>query len=180
MSASEAWALAHLEQPSPTQTERLERLLDDVAVRDGLYRLMPWPALASHRPLLLELFAREMAYRDALWHGRASDDGDFFENIYWCGLLLFSVAKAQDALVVWRARRLNMDVGSMLDARFMVGAGVTQTIAFLRSSTDPDAPEALEYVLDWQRDGELAVHMMALWEWSQREYFGLGEGAAGP
>jgi hypothetical protein len=111
-------------------------------------------------PELQDLFARETEFRRALWHHEVTDDDDYFENVYHCALLLYLVGSPADVPMMWKAKRLNMDVGSGLDYQFLVGAGVNETIAYLDKNHYDDieayirncdprnmTPEALE---EWE------------------------------
>lgn len=65
---------------------------------------------------LLDLFRREMTYRRADRPAEGDDESDYFENLYWCGLLLYLVGDPADVPLMWEAKNINMDTGSGFDA----------------------------------------------------------------
>lgn len=93
---------------------------------------------------LQDLFVRETDYRRALWLHEATDDDDYFESIYHCALLLYLVGDPTDVPMIWKAKGLNMDVGSGLDCQFLVGAGVDPTIAYLNENGYSDIVDYLQ------------------------------------
>jgi hypothetical protein len=88
---------------------------------------------------LLEIFKYEIVFR----RYDEPDDGDFFENLYWCGLLLYLVGDLADVPLMWQAKQLNMDTGGGFDVQFLVGAGLDETVRYLEEHHEE---EILEYV----------------------------------
>jgi hypothetical protein len=125
------------------------------------------PERAVVRPLhvkLVEIFRHEMEFRRALDEGSVSDDADYFESIYHCGLLLYLVGDPADAPLIWEGKYINMDTGFGLDGQFLLGAGVDATIRYLRMNG------RLE-IADFLSDLELAQNDLEEWEYSKIEYF---------
>ena len=112
---------------------------------------------------LLDLFRNEMNFRrdDSL-----PDEDSWFENIYWCGLLLYLVGDPEDVPLMWEAKHINMDVGCGFDSQFLVGAGVTETIRYL---TDKGHTKIAEYLDHIQASGELDD--LPKWESYRISYF---------
>ena len=80
---------------------------------------------------LLDLFRREMTYRRADAPTEGDVESDYFEHLYWCGLLLYLVGDPTDVPLMWEAKNINMDTGCGFDGQFLVGAGVEKTIKYL-------------------------------------------------
>jgi hypothetical protein len=74
--------------------------------------------------------AEKMAYRRA---GDSAGEGesDCFEQIYWCGLLLYLAGDPADVPLMWEGKRIDMDTAIGFDGQFLVGAGVEETIKYL-------------------------------------------------
>jgi hypothetical protein len=85
----------------------------------------------KYHPELLDLFRREMSYRTGDDLAEGDDECDYFEHLYWCGLLLYLVGDPADVAVMWEAKHINMDTGCGFDGQFLVGAGVEETIKYL-------------------------------------------------
>jgi hypothetical protein len=88
----------------------------------------------EYHPILRKIFAAEIEYR--------CQDGelDYFENLYWCAWLLFHVGDPNDIEMMWKAKHINMDTGSGFDAENMVGAGIRESVDYLRArKLDPIA-----------------------------------------
>jgi hypothetical protein len=47
-----------------------------------------------------------------------------------------------DVALLWQAKQINMDTGAGLDIQFLVGAGVEETIEYLRAKSDTDSTAA--------------------------------------
>lgn len=140
-----------------------ERLADP-AFREDVYRaLHPRPA-PEHRPLLLALLDREVAYR------AADDDYEHFENLYWCAFLLSRLGALDDVLPLWRAKHTNFDTGVGLDIQALVGAGVEATLDWLRGEGSREALDLCAY-LESCRDGGDFEDLPA-WERHRERYFG--------
>jgi hypothetical protein len=82
---------------------------------------------------LLDIFRREMEFREALSSRKAVDDAGYFESIYQCALLLYLVGDPADVPLMWDAKHIDMDVGVGFDVQFLVGAGVAETVAYLKT-----------------------------------------------
>lgn len=106
---------------------------------------------------LLDIFRREMAFRQ---DEDSSDEEDFFENIYWCALLLYLVGDPADVPLMWKAKQLNMDTACGFDSQFLIGAGLDETITYVEDNADT---EMVQYVRRLQSSSDF----QDLQEWEQ-------------
>src|SRR5689334_19110310 len=65
----------------------------------------------QQRALLLSIFEKEMEYR------RKDNEWDYYENLYWCAFLLYLAGDPTDAVLIWKAKRINMDTSCGLDGQ---------------------------------------------------------------
>lgn len=111
--------------------------LSDPATREAVLKtILPEQAKQNH-DLLKILFKHEMDYREE------DEDYDYYENLYWCGFLLFHVGDPADAEMMWEAKYINMDTGTGFDIQTLVGGGVDATIAHLDKHGCIDIADAL-------------------------------------
>ena len=97
--------------------------------RTLLLKILPnREVVKKYHPELLDLFRREMRYRT---EDNSAEECDYFEHLYWCGLLLYLVGDPADVPVMWEAKHINMDTGCGFDGQFLVGGGVEETIKYL-------------------------------------------------
>ena len=92
--------------------------------RENYYALVDPHQPHTHHSTLRRLFRLEMNYREN------SADQEYYENLYWCGFLLYRIGDFQDVEMMWKAKHINMDTGCGFDGQNLVGAGVTETIEF--------------------------------------------------
>ena len=52
--------------------------------------------------------------------------------------MLFYIGNVEDSVLIWRAKRLNMDTGVMIDVGLCCGAGYEQTINFIKDNATLD------------------------------------------
>jgi len=113
--------------------------------RAALLKIPPDRAVVrKYHAELLELFRREMAYRRADDSAESEGESDCFEQIYWCGLLLYLVGDPADVPLMWEGKRIDMDTAIGFDGQFLVGAGVEQTIKYLEEHGQRDPAEYLK------------------------------------
>lgn len=55
---------------------------------------------------------------------------------------------------MWQAKMTNMDTGTFFDSQFLVGVGVSPTLAYLHSLQEEWAEEAGAYIEKCQRAGD--------------------------
>lgn len=125
-------------------------------------------ALVGCGPLLRALLALEVEYRSQDEEDPA-DNGNGFENIYACALLLFDLGAPEDALRLWEAKRLNMDLGVGIDVQFLVGAGVDETLDALSTDDSTAARAAAAYLQKCRAAGDFEE--LTTWRRARYEYF---------
>lgn len=130
-------------------TPDIERALESPQERQRLYKLLLGRPVTLYSTLIRQAFAKEIGYRDALWHGTVEDDGDCYEGIYRCAFLIYRIGSLDDIHVLWSAKYMNMDVGSSMGAEFFIGAGLKATRSYLEESNLPESNEILDYIADW-------------------------------
>ena len=129
---------------------------------------LPAPRL-EYGSLLRDLFERELRYRLG---DDESDDHAYFENIYFCGLLLYELGSPDDLELLCRAKFCrDMDLGMGFDVQFLVGAGVEKTLRYLAQRREAWAATALSYLERCKEADDLS--WLADWRRAKRTYFGL-------
>ena len=116
-----------------------------------------------HRELL-DIFRHEIDSRKNETSG--DEEGDLFENLYWCALLLYLVGDPADVSLIWEAKQINMDTASGLDGQFLVGAGVERTLEHLRNTEKSDIAD---YIQELKHLGEFDD--LGGWEKFRIHYF---------
>jgi len=130
-------------------TPEAEAELRKPSFRERIYRELHSGPTREDRNLLLRMLNLEAKYRSD-----DSNDGEHFENLYWCGLLLHQVMAPEDALPMWSAKHVNFDTGCGFDIQFLVGAGVDETLLFLRGVGDTSASKAADYIDECREAGD--------------------------
>ncbi|NDY93793.1 hypothetical protein [Ideonella livida] len=148
---------------SPALEERLRSPADRLAI----YKLAAGREQRDFRLLLLRLFNEEIAFREALWEGAATDDGTCSEGIFHCAFLIHCCGVPSDTEVLWEAQYLNQDVGE-LDGEYFVGAGVAETLAHLREIDDQTCAAIAEYIVTWSR--HTSPDSLSEWQNGRRQW----------
>lgn len=133
----------------------LEGRLMDHRDRQALY---PWICAQGPKPfrdLLIRMYDEEIRLRREIWQGKHRDDLDLGEGIYDCAFLLHCCGCPADSLVIWKANMLDQDIGE-LDARFLVGAGIDETMAYLGKTKGASAREMTDHIREWMSWGDAA------------------------
>ena len=147
----------------------IKEQISNESVRDEFYNSLPKEPSRDLYKLIKALFEQEMIYRVGLWKGTKEDPEDYFENIYLCAYFLYKTGQVEDVYILWEAKYLNMDVGSSLDGNYFLGAGIQETLTFLREQTDDLSKEILNYLEHYNC---LEEHKM--WENEIIRYHGIG------
>lgn len=71
-----------------------------------------------------------------------------------CCVQLFSKARNEDIMRIWRAKTSGFDMHCSIDVQLLCGSGLEETKAYLWQSAEPDAAEALAYIEECQRAGD--------------------------
>ena len=77
-----------------------------------------------------------------------------FDSIRLCGFLLFVLAQVEDVPLLWEAKTTNFDTMCGFDIQFLVGAGISTTLAYLRAIQEEWAQDAKAYIEESQRAGD--------------------------
>lgn len=73
-----------------------------------------------------------------------------------CCVYLFSNRSRDDVLRIWRAKRPSMDADGAVDVDLMLGPGLTETKAFLKTVDELEAPHALQWIEECEDAGDLS------------------------
>jgi hypothetical protein len=133
--------------------------LDDPAERERLLRAVDPSRVREHHQLLRDIFRVEMRHRN-----QPEDDGEFFENLYWCAFLLYLVGDPSDVPMMWQAKHLDFDTACGFDVQFLLGAGAELTLAHLTQHGHADVARGLAVYPELNEDLEG-------WESFRRNYF---------
>jgi hypothetical protein len=117
---------------------------------------------ANERAMLLSLLEREMEYR------KKDIECEYYENLYLCAFLLYLAGDPADAVLIWKAKHINMDTGFGLDGQSLVGAGVEQTVRYLEAKGEN---KIVDYIRRLQESGDLDVDALTDWEKAKAQYF---------
>jgi hypothetical protein len=110
---------------------------------------------AELRALVLKELHKTLSLKDrALIHFlleqeiacRQNDVETDIESIHHGGFLLFLLGQLEDVELLWRAKRASFDTWCSFDIQFLVGAGVSSTLAYLHSIEKEWAEEARTYI----------------------------------
>jgi hypothetical protein len=145
-----------------------ETALADPALRRAVYVIAaddPHP----YHGLLRAMLATEAVYRAA---ESTPDDGEHFENIYFCGLLLYEIGDVRDAPALWAAKETDFDTHCGFDVQMLVGAGTDETIDYLRKRGGREDIAAADYIAQCQATGDFDD--LTGWRKFARQYH-LGE-----
>ena len=69
-------------------------------------------------------------------------------------LLLYKIGNVEDAPLLWEAKTVNFDTVCGLDIQLLVGAGVDETIAYLRDLGDEQSLGAVSYIEGCRATGD--------------------------
>jgi hypothetical protein len=139
--------------------------LADPAVRRAVYEIIAAEDVRAYHGLLRAMLAMEAAYRTGEG-AAASDGGDYYDNLYACGLLLYEIGDVSDVPAMWAAKMTNMDTGAGFDVQMLVGAGVDETLTFLR---EQGHSKAATYIEGCQSGGEFDE--LADWRTFARSFY---------
>jgi hypothetical protein len=115
------------------------------------------------RTLIRFLLEQEIACRQ-------NDDETAIDSIHHCGFLLFLLGQLEDLELLWRAKRASFDTWCSFDIQFLVGAGVSPTLAYLCSIKQEWAEEAKTYIEECQRAGDFDD--LERYRHARQRYFG--------
>ena len=123
------------------------------------------PASLHHRDAIRQLLAEEIERE------RRGESGE--EMLRTLCVQLFSLGVAEDAILIWHAKRSSFDAGCGLDVQFICGAGLAATKEYLANSDAPSASAALEYVMKCEQTGDFEDWAPQASVDRYRRYYGL-------
>lgn len=140
--------------------------------RRQIYELLQGKVLHPFHALILAMFEQEMHLTKALWERQAeaeaaAEDEYATSAIYRCAFFLYQIGDPNDVFILWQAGRMNMDVGSILGVRYLVGAGIHETIAFLQRSDREEAGRILQEIKN-AFDDPVAFDEQMRWDHARR------------
>jgi hypothetical protein len=103
----------------------------------------------QHRALIRFLLEQEVAYAEHAYNNC------YTITLITCSLMLFKLGQAEDALSVWDAKCCCFDAEAMIDAFLTCGAGVPETLRYLRALETDASLEAAEYLEGCEKHGDL-------------------------
>jgi hypothetical protein len=62
--------------------------------------------------------------------------------------LLHCCGDPSDTFTIWKAQYLDQDIGE-LDAEYFIGAGISDTLAYLSHSSNPSSLEIAHHIRTW-------------------------------
>lgn len=127
--------------------DRTELLLEQ-------YGLEP---MRQHRDILKELLRSESLNEER-------EDNEYLKTL--C-ILVYTYGIAEDTLQIWEAKNINFDTGCYIDGELLIGAGLEETISYLRTLKTAKAENELDYLKKFKTIGRDKVLEF------YRSYYGL-------
>lgn len=122
--------------------------LSDEAFRIAVYKEVLAADMPEDGPLVVQLVEDQIARH-------TGPDGGYSDDFGFCAFLLASRRDVADAPLLWRAKSVSFDTHMGLPVAFLVGAGVTETVAYLRGLGTPEGTQAAEYIEECRACGNL-------------------------
>lgn len=97
-------------------------------------------------PAIRELLASQIT--------AAEDEEDDSGLMKLCCIQLFSNGDVSDSMLIWAAKKTSFDNGINIDVQLVCGAGLDQTIDYLRTLSSEDAAEAMRYIEECKMSGD--------------------------
>lgn len=154
----------HLEQYLSTGeiSSELEAALSEPSTRRLAYLSIVNQPIPPFRRLLLRLLEEEIAFREAVWEGKAKGAEVASEGIYHCAFLLSRCGNPADTAALWKVQYLNQDIGE-IDVGNFVGAGISETLSFLDKAGDETSQEIARFIRE-SLDHPKAAEWLNSWE----------------
>ena len=161
MNAKEFVKLARQSIPNLPDANTLA-LLNDESFRAEVCDEINKSVSASDRELSRHILKLDTASHQGDWG--MSDD------MRLSAFLLFKIANVEDSLLIWQAKESNFDTFCGLDIQLTVGAGIDETITYLKSLSDESALAAATYIEECRNAGDFKNLDKYAEEWDK--YFG--------
>ena len=99
----------------------------------------------------------------------ASHQGDegMSDDLRPSAFLLFKIANVEDSFLIWQAKEANFDTFCGLDIQLTVGAGVDETIAYLKGLSNESASAAATYIEECRETGDFKNLDKYVEEWDK-------------
>ncbi|MDD9266171.1 hypothetical protein ACFPES_03900 [Paenibacillus sp. GCM10023248] len=111
----------------------------------------------EHRDILKELLGRESS-------NEKRKDNEYLKTL--C-ILLYTYGIAEDTLQIWMAKNIDFDTGCYIDGELLIGAGLEETISYLKTLKTAEADKELDYLANLETNGRDKVLEF------YRNYYGL-------
>jgi hypothetical protein len=138
MSPTEFVSLTRASAPELPDTTHLDQL-EDEAFRYAVCEELNKCVLPSDRSL-----ARYIMRLYVTSHGGGS--WGMSDDIRLCAFVLYKIANVEDVPLLWEAKTANFDTFCGLDIQMLVGAGVDQTLDYLKTLGNEHAVAAADYI----------------------------------
>lgn len=76
------------------------------------------------------------------------------EDIMFACLLVTLHRQIEDCLLIWKAKNTDFDTYCGVDIQLTAFMGIPATITYPQTNPDPQAPKALEYILECNDEGD--------------------------
>jgi hypothetical protein len=76
------------------------------------------------------------------------------DEIRLSAFLLYKIGNVEDVPLLWKAKEANFDTFCGLDIQLLVGAGVEETLAYLKGLSDKDSLAAAIYITECRDAGD--------------------------
>lgn len=151
MDAKELVDLARQDYPNLPDAETLKLLEADEEFRYAVCEELNKSVTASDREFVLYLTDLYIKAH----HGLLSESWENgLDPFRLCGLMLFKIGNVEDSVLLWQVKELDFDTFCGLDIQMLVGAGVDETIAYLKNLGDESAWKAAEYIQKCRESGD--------------------------
>lgn len=138
MNAKEFVDLARQSYPNLPDAKTLSLLEADTEFRFAVCSELNKSISASDRELVRYITNLNIKLFDNSW--------DSLDPLRLCGLLLFKIGNVEDSVLLWQVKTLDFDTYAGLDTQMLVGAGIDETIAYLKSLNSESALKAVDNI----------------------------------
>lgn len=126
--------------------KQLDTLLNDNYIRKGVYIELHNKLMPIHKKIVRKLLQIEIMQRE-------EDLYEDYEMFYWCIFLLSRLGDTSDVEIIWKAKYLDFDASLGVDAQFLIGAGLENTLEYLKNKNNDEAIEIMNYILECKGEG---------------------------